>query len=122
MHLKVLQENKPTKEKGIAFRILRLSNHSHILIETFVQIVLEHNQYVHDLSTNQVDNELVQEQVVTFVQDQRLHAIIKQNHLKILFVFRIFTSSGINDRQIPRRTPRLVIVVNICSTVKTSSS
>jgi hypothetical protein len=50
----------------------------HILIETFAQILFEHNLYVHDLSMNLVDNELEQEQVEAFVPDQRLRAEIKQ--------------------------------------------
>jgi hypothetical protein len=54
----------------------------HISIETFVRIHFEHNPYVHDLSMNQVDNVLVQEQVVTFFQDQKQHA----NILKSLFI------------------------------------
>jgi hypothetical protein len=63
---------------------------------------------------NQVDNELVQELIVTFVPDQTLHArlnsILLKDKKSISF---IVTSSGINDRHMPRTTPRLVIVVNI---------
>jgi hypothetical protein len=94
----------------------------HISIETFVQIPLEHNLYVHGLSTNQVDNELEQEQVVTFVRDRRQHARFEKASLFIERKNFPVTSSGINDRQTPRTTPRLVIVVSIWSTARTSSS
>jgi hypothetical protein len=53
-----------------------LNTNLHILIETFVRIPLEHNPYVHDLSMNPVDNELVPEQVASFVPDQKPHSSI----------------------------------------------
>jgi hypothetical protein len=57
---------------------LTIEIYLHILIETSVRILLEHNPYVHVLSMSPVDNELEQEQVEAFVRDQRLRAEFKK--------------------------------------------
>jgi hypothetical protein len=62
---------------------------------------------------NQVDNELEQELIVTFVRDQKSRSIIKTVFINTNKKKFISTSSGINDRQIPSRTPKPVINVNI---------
>ena len=75
MHSEVLRENKSktTNQPMISTIDIDL----HISIETFVRIPFEHNQYVHDLSMNLVDNELEQEQVGASVLDRRQRAEIK---------------------------------------------
>ena len=119
MDSKVLRENRPTNHKMNKTEMIQRSL-LHISIETFVQILFEHNPYAHVLSMNQVDNEPVQVPIVALIPDRkqrsRINIVLKKKTL-----YRI-TSSGINDRQTPSTTPKPVINVNICSTLSTSSS
>ncbi len=79
MGLKVLRENRPTNQRMNKKTKVNPRSVLHISIETFARIQLEHNLYVHDLSMNQVDNELVQVPVVTLIPDQKQRSRIKQN-------------------------------------------
>ena len=76
MDLIILQENKPKQSQFHSINHPH-KNSLHISIETSVQILFEHNLYVHDLSMYLVDNELEQELVASSVQDRIQHSIIK---------------------------------------------